>query len=137
MNALLLPLMFRTPASTTTTADDHGVDVKSHLAGARIHLTTDHGLVDAWFLDATPRRDATVIPLGRGCWQHDVPTAPAMKRARMLLEDGVSVLLVDVRGCERWWARLLGRSPVAPMRSGLDYLVARGFDEDDCTADAW
>ncbi|MEO8754920.1 MAG: hypothetical protein ABI624_19825 [Casimicrobiaceae bacterium] len=135
MNALLLPLSFRTPAASN--AGDIRLDISRDLPDARIWLIADDALVPAWYLDTKPRRDATVIPLGRGCWAYGAPTATAMKRARLLLETGVSVLLVDARACDGWWARLLGRSRTGLLRAGLDYLAERGHDEDACTVDAF
>jgi hypothetical protein len=135
MNALLLPLSHR--AAFTALGAERRFDISGDLPDARIYLTADESLVPAWYLDTKPRRDATVIPLRRGGWKHGGPTLEAMKRARLLLESGVSVLLVDVRSFEGWWARLCGRSGANAIRAGLDYLIARGHDEDACVVDAW
>jgi hypothetical protein len=47
----------------------------------------------------------------------------------------VSVLLVDVKCYEGWRGRILGRTRDIAIRGAIDYLVARGHDESDCTVD--
>jgi hypothetical protein len=95
----------------------------------RIHVETDRGLAPAYYLDAKPRQDAIVIPL-RG-----EPAPEVVRHARLLVDSGVSVLLVDVTCYEGWRGRLLGRTADIAIRGALDYLVARGHDESDCTID--
>jgi hypothetical protein len=138
MNALLLPLVARSPIETAPAATTNRLVADTlDFAGARIHLETDFGLVPAWYLGARPRRDAMVIALGRTSWEREGPRPHALQHARRLWEEGVSVLLVDVRGCEAWWARLLGRSLTRVMRGAVDYLDARGHEEEDCVVGGW
>ena len=125
MNTLSLPLVARSlPASV-----DRATDPAPDLRACRIHIETDRGLVTAYYLDAKPRQDAIVIPL-RG-----EPAPEVVRHARLLVDSGVSVLLVDVTCYEGWRGRLLGRTADIAIRGALDYLVARGHDESDCTVD--
>jgi hypothetical protein len=131
MNAATLPFA----APRLVAAGRKTVEPAPDLRGFRIHLETERGLVSAFYLDAKPRRDATVIPLAAGHWSGSEPAPEVIRHARLLHTSGVSVLLVDVRGCEGWRGRLLGRRCDAALRGALDYLVARGHDESDCTVD--
>jgi len=131
VNTLSLPLVARPRFAADRASADRTLDLR----GSRIHLQTERGLVAAFYLDAKPRRDATVVPLGAGHWNGGEPAAEVVRHARLLLESGVSVLLVDVRWYEGWRGRLLGRPFETVMRGALDYLVARGHDESDCTID--
>jgi hypothetical protein len=139
MNALPLPFVTRSPLATADAAAtlNRPVADTPDFADARIHLATDRGLVTAWYLGAKPRRDAMVIALRRASFDSAGQGFPAFRDARRLLESGVSVLLVDVRGCEAWWAGLLGRSLERVMRAAVDYLVARGHEEEDCVVGEW
>jgi hypothetical protein len=131
MNALTLPIAGRPLVAACRRTTDPALDLR----GSRIHLATGRGLVTAFYLDAKPRRDATVIPLAAGHWSGSEPAPEVMRHARLLHANGVSVLLVDVRGCEGWRARLAGRRTDGVVRCALDYLVARGHDESDCIVD--
>jgi L-gulonate 5-dehydrogenase len=68
-----------------------------------------------------------VVVLGAG------PIGQALALAAT--DRGASVLLVDTRSHEGFRARLLRRSRETAIRAALDYLVARGHDERDCTVD--
>ena len=133
--SLSLPLFPRRFVADDAAAANHAAELD--LRGSRICIETDRGLVSAFYIDAKPRRDAIVIPLGAGNWNGGAPTPAAMRHARLLLDNGVTVLIVDVRWYEGWRGRLLGRPYDAVMRGALDYLVARGHDETDCTVDGW
>jgi len=136
-HSLSLPLLPRPRVADAAHSIEHGVDALVGLRGARIRIDTGRGLVTAFYLDAKPRRDAIVVPLGAGNWNGSEPAPEAMRHARLLLDSGVTVLIVDVRSHEGWRGRLLGRPFDAAMRGALDYLVARGHDESDCTVDGW
>ena len=88
--------------------DLDGRSVQLPVAGRRV--------VAAWFLDVRPRRDATVVALGRGAWRHGQPNAGAQARAAALVARGVGVLLVDncerlVTGVARVAQAILARAP--------------------------
>jgi hypothetical protein len=134
-NSLSLPLFARRFVGGDAAAANRAADLD--LRGSRIRIETERGLVTAFYLDAKPRRDAIVIPLGAGNWNGDAPTPEALRHARLLIDNGLSVLIVDVRWYEGWRGRLLGRPYDAVVRGALDYLVARGHDETDCTVDGW
>jgi hypothetical protein len=134
-SSLSLPVFARRFVAGDAAAANRAAEVD--LPGSRIGIETDRGLVTAFYIDAKPRRDAIVIPLGAGNWNGGAPTPEATRHARLLLDNGVTVLLVDVRWYEGWRGRLLGRPYGAVMRGALDYLVARGHDEADCTVDGW
>ena len=131
MHALSLPIAARPLVAAPRETRDAALDLR----GARIGLETERGLVTAFYLDAKPRRDATVIPLAAGHWIGSEPAPEVVRHARLLLVSGVSVLLVDVRRCEGWRGRLLGCRADGVVRCALDYLVARGHDESDCIVD--
>jgi hypothetical protein len=125
VNTLSLPLGARSLPARVDRAADSAIDLRE----SRVHVETDRGLVTAYYLDAKPRQDAIVIPL-RG-----EPSPEVMRYARLLVDSGVSVLLVDVKCYEGWRGRILGRTFDIAIRGALDYLVARGHDESDCTVD--
>ena len=135
-NSLSFPLLLRRfVAEDATTANRTGAELD--LPGSRICIETDRGLVTAFYIDTKPRRDAIVIPLGAGNWNGGAPTPEPMRHVRLLLDSGVTVLIVDVRWYEGWRGRLLGRPYDAVLRGALDYLAARGHDQTDCTVDGW
>jgi hypothetical protein len=78
-----------------------------------------------------------VKPLGRASWIGSKPNPYALAYARHLMDSGVSVLLVDVRRRESWWAHLRGRSVAQAEQAAVGYLVERGHDEEDCVVDEW
>jgi hypothetical protein len=125
VNTLSLPLGTRPFPARIDRAADSAIDLRE----SRVQVETDRGLVTAYYLDAKPRQDAIVIPL-RG-----EPVPEVMRYARLLVDSGVSVLLVDVTCYEGWRGRILGRTRDIAIRGALDYLVARGHDESDCTVD--
>jgi len=137
MNALLLPLSTRTPFTSADAAVNRTAADTLDFAGARIHLATESGLLPAWYLGVKPRGDAMVKPLGRSSWIGGRPNAYTLAHARRLMESGVSVLLVDVRRHETWWARLCGRSVTQAVQAAVGYLVDRGHGEADCVVDGW
>lgn len=106
--------------------DLDGRSVQLPVAGRRV--------VAAWFLDVKPRRDATVIALGRRAWRHGAPDAGAQARAAALVERGVGVLLLDVRGASRFSSRWTGCTPEAIVRTGVGYLEDRGYDAESIDA---
>jgi len=134
-HSLPLPSPFRSLRNAAPKAADRGDAALPDLRASRIHIETDRGLVTAFYVDAKPRRDAIVMPLRAGNWNGGDPAPEAKRHARLLHDNGVSVLIVDVRWYEGWRGRLLGRRYEAVMRGALDYLVARGHDESDCVID--
>jgi len=122
----------RTTAPRVGAGDDapfldlDGRSVQLPVAGRRV--------VAAWFLDVKPRRDATVIALGRGAWRHGEPDASAQAHAAALIERGVGVLLLDVRRASLFSSRWTGCTPDAIVRTGVEYLEDRGYDADSIDA---
>lgn len=136
MNACLLPLPPRTLLANARPGADRSIETALDLRHSRIHVETDRGLVTAFYLDSKPRRDVIVVPLGAGHWRGGEPTQEVTRHARLLIDSGVSVLLVDVRWHEGWRGRLLGRTRKIALRGALDYLVARGHEASDSVVDA-
>ena len=98
-------------------------------AGRSVHLhAADVGPVIAWYFGVKPRRDATVIALGRRAWRNAQPEADAQAHAATLIERGVSVLLVDMRRSQRPWSGWIGCTRERVIRTALEYLEDRGYD---------
>ena len=91
-------------------------------------------VVTAWFLDVKPRRDATVVALGRGAWRDGQPNASAQAQAAALIERGVGVLLVDVRRASLLSSRWTGCKAERIVRTAVEYLEDRGYDAESIDA---
>ena len=97
-------------------------------AGRSVNLhAADVGLVTAWYFGVTPRRDATVMALGRRAWRNGQPHTSAQAHAVALIECGVSVLLVDMRRSERPWSGWIGCTRERIIGAALEYLEDRGY----------
>jgi len=98
-------------------------------AGRAVHLDAAAiGPVVAWYFGAKPRRDATLIAVGRRAWRGGRPDVEVQAHAAALIERGDSVLLVDLRRSERPWSRWMGCTRTRIVQAGLDYLEDRGYD---------
>lgn len=93
-----------------------------HLDGANV------GAVVAWYFGVTPRRDATILAVGGRAWHDGVPGARTQAHAAALIEQGVSVLLVDMRRSEHVWSTWIDCTPERILDAAMAYLEDRGHD---------
>jgi hypothetical protein len=93
-----------------------------HLDGATV------GPVVAWYFGVTPSRDATILAVGGRAWHDGVPGASIQAHAAALIEQGVSVLLVDMRRSEHVWSTWIDCTPERILEAAMAYLEDRGYD---------
>jgi len=93
-----------------------------HLDGANV------GPVVAWYFGVTPCRDVTILAVGGRAWHDGVPGAQAQAHAAALIEQGVSVLLVDMRRSEHVWSTWIDCTPERILDAAKAYLEDRGYD---------
>ena len=122
----------RSPARSCGVAPRAGQATKRHVldfSGRSVHLDgATVGPVVAWYFGVTPRRDATVLAVGGRAWRDGVPDAHAQAHAAALIEQGVSVLLVDMRRSEHMWSTWIDCTPERILDAALAYLEERGYD---------
>jgi hypothetical protein len=98
-------------------------------AGRSVHLDVAAiGPVVGWYFGTKPRRDATVIAVGRRAWHAGSPDAEIQAHAAALIERGESVLLVDLRRSQRPWSAWIGCTRARVVEAALGYLEDRGYD---------
>lgn len=98
-------------------------------SGRSVHLVAATvGPVVAWYFGVTPRRDATILALGGRAWRDGQPDAHVQAHAAALIEQGVSVLLVDLRRSEHFWSSWIGCTSGRILEAAMAYLEDRGYD---------
>jgi hypothetical protein len=122
----------RNPARSSVAAPRTGPATNRHFldfSGRSVHLDgANVGAVAAWYFGVTPCRDATVIAVGGRAWDDGMPGARTQAHAAALIEQGVSVLLVDMRRSEHVWSTWIGCTPERILEAAMAYLEDRGYD---------
>ncbi len=85
--------------------------------------------IDAWYLAAKPRRGAVVLVHGKDACRGDELKSPTFALVRTLLDAGLSVLCIDLRGHGTSSnARLsYGWHERHDVLGAVDYLIERGY----------
>lgn len=109
-------------------------DAAAGLAADQVHFPARDGRarIEAWYLAAKPRRAAVVFVHGKDARRGDELKAPTLALARRLVDSGVSVLMIDLRGHGSSSASRLsyGQLERYDVLGAVDWLLDRGYPSD-------
>ncbi len=99
----------------------------------RVHFPARDGRasIEAWYLSAKPRRGAVILVHGKDACRGDELKSPTFALVQRLLDSGLSVLMIDLRGHGNSSAARLtyGWRERHDVLGAVDYLLERGYAE--------